>query len=483
MNPGARPGRASLADLPQAPAERTGWPWTEASPALPATRPDGSPWPRISIITPVYNQAHYLEETLRSVLLQGYPELEYIVVNDGSTDDSEGVLRRYAPWLAYWTTQVNQGQRAALNNGFQQATGQVQAYLNSDDLLLPGALERAALELDPRRGRHVVMGRCRFTDPEGRFIGVEHPSRFESHRRVLEVWKGHTIPQPSVFWTPEVWRTCGPIQEELWVDYGLFCRFSRRYRFHEIDQVMSTYRLHPESKTQVSGEERRLREVLPISRQFWGALWSPRRWRLEASLWAHRRDRRGRALQALRAAREAARQGQPMASVGHALRAAALSPAVTFKAGLYPELMKRLPERARRALERLANAGQEPLETRVYLQRTEPWSDGWAGPRLVAQAECQAPALALRLSGFAELRYVRGPLTLVVRVDGRAVGTAAVAQSGDFELRFALPEVLPPGSHQVTVEASTYFVPHRFLANADHRPLSFRLALLEFSDQ
>lgn len=482
MSASARPRRASLADLPAAPPGRTGWPWTEACTALPEARPDGSPWPRISIVTPVYNQAHYLEETLRSVLLQGYPELEYVVVNDGSTDDSEAIVRRYAPWLAYWTTQPNQGQRAAINNGFQQVTGQVQAYLNSDDLLLPGALERAALEIDPRRGRHVVMGRCRFTDPEGRFIGVEHPSRFESHTRVLEVWKGHTIPQPSVFWTPEVWRTSGPIQEDLWVDYGLFCRFSRRYVFHEIDQVMSTYRLHPESKTQVSGEERRLREVLPISRQFWGPLWSPRRWRLEASLWAHRHDRRGRALQALKAAREAARQGQRLASVGHATRAALLSPLVTFKAGLYPELLERLPERARRALEWLANAGQEPLETRVYLQRTEPWSDGWAGPKLVTLAACVAPAQALRLAGFAELRYVRGPLILVLRVDGRAVGTAAVAQSGDFELRFVLPEALAPGAHEVAVEANTYFVPHRFLANADHRPLSFRLVALEFCE-
>ena len=94
------------------------------------------------------------------------------------------------------------------------------------------------------------MGRCRFIDESGSFIGVEHPSAFENHRRVLEIWRGHNLPQPAIFWTREVWERCGPLDETAyWLDYDLFCRFSRDYVFHFIDQVLANYRLHAESKT------------------------------------------------------------------------------------------------------------------------------------------------------------------------------------------------------------------------------------------
>ena len=468
--------RARLADLPAPPAGRSGWPWTEECPPLPATRPDGRPWPRVAVVTPVYNQGQYLEETLRSVLLQGYPDLEYAVVNDGSTDDSEQVARRYERWLTRLVSQPNQGQRAAINRGFEGLGGEVQCYLNSDDLLLPGALERAAREVDPARGRHVVMGRSRFTDPEGRYIGVEHPSRFESHARVLQVWKGHTIPQPSVFWTPQVWRECGPILEDSWVDYGLFVRFSRRYRFHFVDQLFSTYRLHPESKTQVSGEERRLQEVLAISRRYWGGWWRPLRWRLELSWALHRFGRRGRGLRFLRAARERRRQGRSAA--GAALLGTLLAPDVVFTAVVFPWLRQRLPGALQRLAERLVNGQDEP-ETLAYLDRDEPWSDGWLGPRLRAWRETVSEARRLRLAGHAELRFLGGPLGLRLRVDGREVAERQLAQSGPFEIALTLPAALPPGRHEIEVEAARYFVPHRHLGNNDRRPLAWQLGSLE----
>lgn len=470
----ARARRATLRELPAPPAGRAGWPWSEACPLLPDARPDGRPWPRVSIVTPVYNQGRYLEETIRSVLLQGYPDLEYVIVDDGSTDDSGQVVRRYEAWLSYWVTQSNQGQRAAINRGFEHVTGAVLAYLNSDDLLLPGALERAALEIDPARGRHVAMGRCRFTDPEGRAIGVEHPSRFSSHARVLEVWKGHTIPQPSVFWTPEVWKTCGPILDDQWVDYGLFCRFSRRYRFHAVDFVMSTYRLHPESKTQVSGEERRLREVVAASRRHWGPAWSPRRWRVGLSYLLFRLDRRGRGLSLLRAAREEARHARPFRAAWHALSASLLAPEVVFAAAVFPALNRRVPAGVRRVFLRLTSAGPS-AETEAYLDRDEPWDDGWVGPRLVRVVEAPEGARTLRLAGSVDLHYLPGALTLKVSVDGRVLATPQIRRSGDFELRLPLAEPARAGRRRVAVAADRYFVPHRFLRNSDHRPLSWRV--------
>ncbi len=478
MKPAAVRGRrASLRDLPPAAPGRSGWPWTEEGAPLPETRPDGRAWPRVSIVTPVYNQGHYLEETLRSVLLQGYPDLEYVLVNDGSSDDSEAVIRRYEPWLSYWVTQPNAGQRAAINRGFEHVSGAVQAYLNSDDLLLPGALERAALEIDPQRGRHVVMGRCRFTDPDGRYVGVEHPSRFSSHARVLEVWKGHTIPQPSVFWTPEVWKTCGPMLEDLWVDYGLFCRFSRRYRFHAVDQVLSTYRLHPASKTQQSGEERRLREVVSISRRYWGSPLSPRHWRVALSYLLFHLDRRGRALRGLRAAREELRQSRRLRATLHGLSAALLAPEVVFTAALFPALNRRAPRVLRRAFLALTCAGPS-AETQAYLERDEPWDDGWIGRRLVRFIEADAGAHTLRLAGTVDLHFLPGPLTLAVRVDGRLVAQPRLEQTAPFELRLPLPKALPGGRVRVEIEADAWFVPHRVLGNSDHRPLAWCLHAL-----
>ena len=471
--------RASLEHLPAPPPGRRGWPWTEACAALPATRPDGSPWPRITIVTPVYNQGQYLEETLRSVLLQGYPALEHLVVNDGSTDDSEEVIRRYAPFLAHWETQPNQGQRVAINRGFERATGRILAYLNSDDLLLPGALERAALEIDPARGRHVLMGRCRFTDPGGHYIGVEHPSHFESHTRVLQIWKGHTIPQPSVFWTPEVWRECGPILEDHWVDYGLFCCFSRRYRFHFVDQVMSTYRLHAESKTQVSGEQRRLDETIAISRRYWGGPLAPRRFRLATSLWLHRLHRQGRGRQWLRRAAESRRQGSPLTAAAQGAMGLLLAPEVTFSAVAFPALRRAVPTRLAGLLEHLLRGDQESLDTRVYLEHTAPWPDGWVGPRLVLERESANGARALRLSGHVELRYFTGPLRLRVLVDDRELGERELASSGAWSAELGLSQPLAEGGHRIVVEASQYFVPHRYLSNNDRRPLSWQLASLE----
>jgi len=118
--------------LPKAPADRSGWPWTEESDQLPDMMPDGRPWPMISIVTPLYNQEGWVEETIRSVLLQGYPNYEHLIINDGSTDGSLAVAEKYAPWVKC-ITQKNAGQSAALNRGFRMAEGELIGWQNSDD--------------------------------------------------------------------------------------------------------------------------------------------------------------------------------------------------------------------------------------------------------------------------------------------------------------------------------------------------------------
>src|SRR5262249_25106976 len=174
-------------------------------------RPAVRRWPRISLVTPSFNQGQFIGRTIDSVLAQDYPDLEHIIVDGMSGDETPAVLARY-PHLRV-IRERDRGQADAVNKGFRAATGDVLGFLNSDDTLAPGALRHVARAIDPARGRHVVMGRCRFIDADDHCTGLEHPCLFTGQRRVLEVWRGHGIPQPAVFWTRGVWQRCGPLEE------------------------------------------------------------------------------------------------------------------------------------------------------------------------------------------------------------------------------------------------------------------------------
>jgi glycosyltransferase involved in cell wall biosynthesis len=126
----------TLAELPEPPTDKSGWPWTEESRQLPDLMPNQKPWPKVSVVTPVYNQESFIEETIRSVLLQGYPDYEHIIINDGSTDGSLAVVAKYSPWVTC-ITQRNAGQSAALNRGFRMAQGELIGWQNSDDFYGP----------------------------------------------------------------------------------------------------------------------------------------------------------------------------------------------------------------------------------------------------------------------------------------------------------------------------------------------------------
>ena len=119
-------------------------------------------WPRISIITPSFNQGNFITETIESVLAQNYPNLEHIVMDGVSSDNTLEILKRYSHLRV--VSEPDNGQSEAINKGFRLATGKIWGFLNSDDTLLPGALSRIAKEIDPKNGKHIVMGRCRFID-------------------------------------------------------------------------------------------------------------------------------------------------------------------------------------------------------------------------------------------------------------------------------------------------------------------------------
>src|SRR5438067_1469746 len=154
----------TLVELPPPPAGKTGWPWTDETPALQSTRPDGSAWPRISIVTPSYNQGQFIEETIRSVLLQGYPDLEYIIIDGGSQDESVEIIKKYEPWLTYWVSEQDRGQSHAINKGFDRSTGLILGWLNSDDVLLPNALATVASAIPQPDEPVLISGRAEIRD-------------------------------------------------------------------------------------------------------------------------------------------------------------------------------------------------------------------------------------------------------------------------------------------------------------------------------
>jgi glycosyltransferase involved in cell wall biosynthesis len=168
-----------LRDLPAGPPGKTGWPWTEETAPLPATAPGGKSWPRISIVTPNYNYGAYLEAAIRSVILQGYPNLEYFVIDGGSSDRSVEILRKYEPWLTYWESERDRGQTHAINKGLARCTGEVVNWLCSDDMLMPGALEAIGRCFAASPDVDVVLGRT-----QHRWLG--DPSRDRVDRPTLQ---------------------------------------------------------------------------------------------------------------------------------------------------------------------------------------------------------------------------------------------------------------------------------------------------------
>jgi len=257
--------RPTLKEPPPPPHHRTGWPWTETSPAPANTTPANQPWPQVSIVTPSYNQAQFIEETIRSVLLQDYPALEYIVVDGGSNDGTVDILRRYERWL-HWVSEPDRGQTDAINKGLRIATGDILAYLNSDDLYLPGGIHAIADYFRSHPTTGLVYGECRVVDEQGRVLGYL-PRRGFSLRRTIE--RAEFLPQQATFWRREVMEKVGLFDDRLHyaMDYEYFIRVARAFPVAYLPQPVACFRMHGTSKT-VSQSEKHWREALAVSERY-----------------------------------------------------------------------------------------------------------------------------------------------------------------------------------------------------------------------
>jgi glycosyltransferase involved in cell wall biosynthesis len=253
-----------------------GWPWDEGSLALPDRMADGSEWPRISIVTPNYNYECYLEATMRSVLLQGYPNIEFIIQDDGSTDGSVGLIKRYEKWLAYWSSEPNSGQPSVINRGLHRSTGSIMAYINSDDYYAPNAFGIAARVFHQEPEVDLINGRCGFVDQHGNRRGEQ----FGDITRLDEVldlwnvwWKKRQFVQPETFWRRRIWEKVGDFRTDLHIvfDWEYWCRMLLAGAVvRQVNADFACFRFQPLQKTRDA--KRAVDEELAVVREW---LWNP----------------------------------------------------------------------------------------------------------------------------------------------------------------------------------------------------------------
>ncbi|TFG47453.1 MAG: glycosyltransferase, partial [Anaerolineales bacterium] len=207
--------------------------------------------PLVSIVTPSFNQQQYLEQTIQSVLDQAYPALEYFVVDGGSNDGSVEIIKKYQDRLSGWISEPDQGQTDAINKGFARSQGEIMAWLNSDDIYLPGTIRSAVAFLQDNPEVGMVYGDTNLIDGTGRKIG-DFKARQTSYQRLMR--GGVYIPQPAAFWRRELWNKSGPLDPAYFfaMDYDLWVRFAKIARIHYIPQLWASFRIHGEGKITLS---------------------------------------------------------------------------------------------------------------------------------------------------------------------------------------------------------------------------------------
>jgi glycosyltransferase involved in cell wall biosynthesis len=210
------------------------------------------PLPSISLVTCSYQQARFLDATLRSVLAQRYPALEYLVIDGGSSDGSRAIIERHAASLAYWVSEPDRGQTHALIKGFERASGDVCGWLCSDDLLLPGALERVGRYFAAHPEVDAVYGDSIWIDVNGQPL---RPKREMGFNRFVFLHDYNYVPQPSMFWRRKLYDAVGGLNADFQIamDNDLWEKFSARVRIAHIPFYLSCMRYYAEQKTNAQG--------------------------------------------------------------------------------------------------------------------------------------------------------------------------------------------------------------------------------------
>ncbi|WP_051359849.1 glycosyltransferase family 2 protein [Adhaeribacter aquaticus] len=243
-----------MSELPLPPIGKRGWPWTEETPPFAVEYQNIRSWPKISIITPSYNQGHFIEETIRSILLQGYPNLEYIIMDGGSKDDTTEVIKKYDRWITYWESEKDNGQSHAINKGLRKCSGEVVNWLNSDDFYNPNALLTIGKEFAQNTSLKCVIGEIQFFGGDKNY--VSQMPKFVSQEKTA----GYSyISQPAMFFSTQVHAQIGLLNEKLsyCMDVEWWLKFLLTFGIKDIKQiseVLVMFRLHNSSKTVAASE-------------------------------------------------------------------------------------------------------------------------------------------------------------------------------------------------------------------------------------
>ena len=201
--------------------------------------------PRISIITPSFNQSQFIEGTIRSVIDQNYSNLEYIIIDGKSTDSTTEIIKKYENNITYWVSEQDKGQSNAINKGIQKATGEIIAWLNSDDQYLPDTFNSIATLFMQNPDVDVIYGDVENIFPDGK------KELYSNKFNTIEFLGKVSIHQPSVFWRRKLHDQIGDLDESLHylMDYDLWMRLFFRYKTLKIPKTLSKFRVHPNSKT------------------------------------------------------------------------------------------------------------------------------------------------------------------------------------------------------------------------------------------
>ena len=244
-----------LNELPPPPACKTGWPWTMES--HPPAHNQTTEYPSICIVTPSFNQGEFIEETIRSILLQGYPNLEYTIMDGGSTDNSVEIIKKYSPWLAYWVSEKDKGQADAIYRGFEKFSSDIVGWVNSDDMLMPNALFGLGKCFVDYPDTELVVGggvtideKTRIKSPKWADIDFYYLGRRIGFSRIL-IMRGFNFLQPASLWKRDAFFAVGGFDRSLnfCFDLDLYLRLTKRKPGRAIRQPVAAFRTHLATKT------------------------------------------------------------------------------------------------------------------------------------------------------------------------------------------------------------------------------------------
>jgi glycosyltransferase involved in cell wall biosynthesis len=389
--------------------------------------------PRITIVTPSFNQGKYIERTIRSVLEQEYPNLDYIVVDGGSTDETLDILRRYEGRL-HCISEKDSGQSEAINKGFRLAKGEILGWLNSDDIYLPGALEKVGRYFVEHPDVMMVYGEGYMLDEEGNV-----KRRFPFTEPKFDLWKliyfGDYILQQSTFFRRSVFDSIDLLGESLHytLDWDLFIRIGKRFRVDYIPEYLGAIREHGEAKTSVGGV-RRFQEIKSLIRKH-GVM------RYPLSYFNYMWDAYGKKLPAATDSRNGApRLSERMLGLG-----------IDLAAKAFAVYQRNLPQGC--------------------------YADGWVGKRTMLVLPNPTPQVSKsRLVLYGEANGTNTPFRLTIAVNRKSKKSFRIFKPGPFEITCDLPSsVSCDDSFHVELRSSRAFVPSALGLSQDRRQLGFLL--------